>query len=348
MTVPTYFDDFISNISLTEEQKDNLQKAHTELQEFLAKEKSIADVYVTTFLQGSYRRSTALKPVNGDASDVDVVLVTTVDYENTKPSVFLKRFYDLMVSHYDGHCRMQGRSIGIDLGDVSMDLVPVAVINPNKELPGAFSKMYSSNSTLEELLNSKDDSFSDNIAYDSNHPLMISDRKSEQWEKTHPLAQLKWTQDKNKNCNGHYLHVVKAIKWWHKIQHPEQEHPNSYPLEHFVGDCCPDRIKSIAEGVVSTLETMKRIPSKPRLYDRGMPEHDVFSNVTDTEYKLFYKAVCEASVIARQAYDSTDVASSVKLWRILLGNEFPEPPKGSISFTKRTEPTKSVPRGNFA
>ena len=172
MTVPTYFDDFISNISLTEEQKDNLQKAHTELQEFLAKEKSIADVYVTTFLQGSYRRSTALKPVNGDASDVDVVLVTTVDYENTKPSVFLKRFYDLMVSHYDGHCRMQGRSIGIDLGDVSMDLVPVAVINPNKELPGAFSKMYSSNSTLEELLNSKDDSFSDNIAYDSNHPLI--------------------------------------------------------------------------------------------------------------------------------------------------------------------------------
>lgn len=347
MTLTTYFSDFINNISLTKEQKEKLQDAHTGLQEFLAKEESISDVYVTTFLQGSYRRSTALKPVNGEASDVDVVLVTTVDYKTTKPSAFLKRFYDLISSHYR-HCRMQGRSIGIELESVSMDLVPVAVINPNRNLPGSFIKMYRNSTTLENLMTNSPLPESDSAAYSPNNPLMLSDRKTEEWERTHPLAQLEWTHDKNKRCNGYFFHVVKAIKWWHKYKYPEQEHPNSYPLEHFIGECCPDYIESVAEGVVKTFETMLQYNEKPNLPDRGVPEHDVFGGVTEAEYKSFYNAVSKAASLARQAYDCTGIEESAILWCQLFGSEFPTPPKKQVSFTNRTEPTTAVPRGNFA
>ncbi len=347
MTLTTYFSDFINNISLTNEQKEKLQEAHTGLQEFLAKDESIRDIYVTTFLQGSYRRSTALKPTNGEASDVDVVLVTTVDYKATKPSDFLKRIYDLINSHYH-HCRMQGRSIGIELGSVSMDLVPVAVINPSQEVPGSFIKMYRNNTTLENLLGSSRLPESDSVAYSPDNPLMLSDRKTEEWERTHPLAQLEWTYQKNNRCNGNFLHVVKAIKWWHKSQHPEQEHPNSYPLEHFIGECCPDYIKSVAEGVVKTLETMILFTEKPNLPDRGVPEHDVFGGVTEAEYQSFYNAVCKAASLARKAYDSKEIDESATLWGQLFGSEFPKPPKKQVYFTNRTEPTTTVPRGNFA
>lgn len=54
------------------------------------------------------------------------------------------------------------------------------------------------------------------------------------------------------------------------------KHPKSYPLEHFIGDCCPDDIKSVAEGVVLTLENIvSQYTNKPFLADRGVPEHDV-------------------------------------------------------------------------
>lgn len=347
MELTTYFSDFINNISLTEDQRKKLRKAHTELQDFLDKEESIKDIYVTSFLQGSYRRSTALKPINGESSDVDVVLVTTVDYNITNPSDFLNAFYNLLDSHYPDLCRIQGRSIGINLKEVSMDLVPVAVINPHKNLPGAFRKMYRSSDTLEDLI-SNNMLFEANNAYNPENPLMISDRKTEKWKKTHPLAQLKWTHDKNKSCNGHYLHVVKAIKWWHKLNYPNQEQPNSYPLEHFIGDCCPNGINSVAEGIVKTFENMMMYFNKPYLPDRGVPEQDVFEKVTEREYREFYNAVSKAAPIARKAYDSTDRTESVNLWRNLLGNEFPEPPKDSVYFTKREEPTNSIPRGNFA
>lgn len=77
------------------------------------------------------------------------------------------------------------------------------------------------------------------------------------------------------------------------------KHPKSYPLEHFIGDCCPNDIKSVAEGIVNTLENIVTLyPEKPFLSDRGVPEHDVFARITDDEYKCFYDAVCDAAKIA--------------------------------------------------
>ena len=78
--------------------------------------------------------------------------------------------------------------------------------------------------------------------------MLIPDREAEKWDKTHPLEQIRWTVEKNKNCNTHYINVVKALKWWRKTQYPDMKHPKSYPLEHFIGDCCPDDIKSVEDG----------------------------------------------------------------------------------------------------
>ena len=52
-------------------------------------------------------------------------------------------------------------------------------------------------------------------------PLLIPDREAEEWDKTHPLEQIRWTVEKNKSCNTHYINVVKALKWWRKIQCPD-------------------------------------------------------------------------------------------------------------------------------
>lgn len=354
MKLPTVFGDFIKRISLTEGQRNALKKAHNELQFKLANDESLKNVYVTTFLQGSYKRSTAIKPVNGSSSDVDVVLVTIENYQETKPSVFLNKVFCVAKKYYPDCCRLQGRSIGISLNEVDMDLVPTAVMNASGKTARDISNYFRNyDDTIEEMYskNRKYSWMSDNAVYDKSEPLMISDRKTEEWERTHPIAQIEWTQEKNSRCNGYYLSVVKSLKWWHKVMHPEEEHPNSYPLEHFIGECCPDGIVGIAEGIVLTLEKMATIVYKPILLDRGVPEHDVFARVTEAEYKEFNKSVREAASLARRAYDSTDYSESVRLWKELFGDEFPSSESTMIEaphFSKRTEPSTELPKGNFA
>ena len=75
---------------------------------------------------------------------------------------------------------------------------------------------------------------SDNEPQWKSEPLLIPDREAEKWDKTHPLEQIRWTVEKNKNCNTHYINVVKALKWWRKTQYPDMKHPKSYPLEHLL------------------------------------------------------------------------------------------------------------------
>ena len=89
-----------------------------------------------------------------------------------------------------------------------------------------------------------------------NEPLYIPDRDTHQWQRTHPLEQNRWTTNKNRRTNGHYVNIVRLVKWWWTTAHPELEYPKSYPLEHLVGDCCPDDVGSLAQGFTLVLEEM--------------------------------------------------------------------------------------------
>ena len=46
---------------------------------------------------------------------------------------------------------------------------------------------------------------------------------------------------------------MKAIKWCVE-KHTEPKHPKGFPLERLIGECCPDGIESVAEGMMKTLE----------------------------------------------------------------------------------------------
>lgn len=254
-----------------------------------------------------------------------------------------------MEKHYDGKYRKQGRSLGISLSYVDLDIVPTSA--PSEAVQEELcSEELVSESSIEEISAFFTESDKSNW---KDEPLLIPDREADSWDKTHPLEQIRWTINKNKRCNGHYINVVKVLKWWKKVMCPDMKHPKSYPLEHFIGDCCPDNIESVAEGVVLTLEKIANdYPTKPFLADRGVLEHDVFGRLLDDDYNNFYKSVCEAAKKAREAFDCEDFHESVAKWKDLSGSMFPDPPKkenNSINgFSKRIERTTEIPRGRFA
>jgi hypothetical protein len=161
-------------------------------------------------------------------------------------------------------------------------------------------------------------------------PLLIPSRDLKTWIPTHPLEQIRWALDKNSRTNGNYLNVVKAIKWWRK-QNPAGEYPKSYPLEHLIGEACPNGVESVAEGVARTFETIRDSYSPvlfsrmvPELLDRGV-RRDVFSKITPAQYLTFYNLASTAAKAARAALDAETNTESVSRWHDIFVTEFPEP-----------------------
>ena len=325
MEVPSYFVDFLKDIRPTEEQSRALSEGHIELRERLAGYEPLKPAYVTTFLQGSYRRSTALRPAPKRRSDVDIIVVTRLHENEYTPAKVLERFRPFVEKYYKGQYRIQGRSIGISKGAVDLDLVVTSA--PPERVMGILPEEGQSDDTLEEETQVQQLKKAASSTMWKETALRIPDRDAKRWVDTHPLAQLAWTREKNAATNGHFVNVVKAIKWWKYNQHPDVEQPKGYPLERLIGACCPDEVRSVAEGVVRTLEMFREryTGGKPVLPDYGC-HPDVLHRITPEEFHVFYGLVARAAKLARRALDAEPLEESVTLWRELFGDRFPEPP----------------------
>ncbi|MDC0744814.1 SMODS domain-containing nucleotidyltransferase [Polyangium mundeleinium] len=348
MELPTYFTDFLQAIRPTDAQRRALRDGHIKLRERLMAFEPLKLAFVTTFLQGSYRRSTAVRPSPGRRSDVDIIVVTRLHENDYTPAEALALFEPFVEKHYKDQYRIQGRSIGIHQEQVDLDLVITS--SPPESIMGILPE------DDEELDEETEAERNRKIARGNTwkkHSLRIPDRDAKRWEDTHPLAQLAWTREKNGRTSGHFVNVVKAIKWWRYNHQPALNHPKSYPLERIIADCCPDGIRSVAEGVTKTLEAVvtRYGFGKPLLPDHGC-HPDVLHRVTEAQFREFYGAATTAARLARLALEAESIEQSATLWRALFGDKFPEPPKdedeGSRGgFSERSGPSR-VGSGRFA
>jgi hypothetical protein len=350
MDLVSDFKTFLEGISPTQSHRADCQLGHMTLRARLNTDEDLAPILVSDFLQGSYRRGTAVRPKGQDRSDVDIVVVTKLDEQEYTPRAALEVFTPFMEKHYPGKWRPQGRSIGIELSYVSLDVV-VTSAPSESEIGILESDAVTSDDNLEEARDWRlspswmklSDRRLDGAALRmleasmeaewKASPLRIPDRETNQWESTHPLEQIRWTRDKNQSTGLHFLNVVKALKWWRLENYEKPKNPKGFPLERLVGECCPDGIGSVAEGVTLTLEAIVRdyattvgAGQKPILPDYGVPEHDVFKRVEPQEFSAFYAQAREGAELARRALEAGTVSDSRAVWLELLGPVFPAPP----------------------
>lgn len=319
MLLPHPFRRFLANIRPDRRQLEALQRAHLDLSRRLRQDADTRGILVSTFLQGSYRRSTAIRGSGSSgASDVDLVMVTNIDPRAHGPERALRLLEPFLRRNY-ANWRPQGRSSGITVGGAELDLVLASApsrVNLLAAEAGAEPLDAGGSPTPAELLAWKSE------------PLLIPDRKLRRWVPTHPLAQLARTRDKNARCNTHYLGVVKAIKWWRSCNAEMPEHPRSYPLERLIEECCPDGIESVDEGVVRTLEGIARryrSGQRPRLSGHGVLGQDVLARVPQADFLAFVEMARDAAEVARRALDGEDAQESAAEWQRLFGDAFPSP-----------------------
>ena len=351
MDVTSYFDDFLKNIAPSAEEREEYQKRHTELRERLHADEALEPLIIDTFLQGSYRRATLIRPGPADHADVDVVVVTKMSQEDTTPEQALDAFIPFLEKHYRGQYEKHGRSIGITLARVDLDLVVTSA--PSESQLGIFySDAVTGYDTPEDAedwklvpswvsLARRTGDFGGALVKAAQEeewkiePLEIPDRDAHRWEPTHPLEQIRWTHEKNRLTNGNYIRVVRALKEWKRTNSLLPKYPKGYPLEHLIGVCCPDGIHSVAEGVTATLEEIQNrfadaaaTRTSPQLPDYGVPEHDVFHRISGEEFASFYDQAVKAARTARTALDADSLEDSATGWGELFGSEFPKPPGG--------------------
>ena len=371
MELKTDFGTFLGEIRPTQNQRNDLQTGHTTLRERLNADEGLKKAFVSDFLQGSYRRATAVRPKSDRCSDVDIVVVTKLSESEYAPAKAMDQFTPFLDKHYKGKWKQQGRSIGIELSYVELDLVLTSAPS-EAEIGILLSAAVTSDDDIEEArdwrlhpswlaLASRDRvDAAIRLAEAKSEDewkagaLRIPDRDANAWQWTHPLEQIRWTRDKNARTNRHFVNVVKAIKWWRLENYEEPKHPKGFPLERLVGECCPDGIQSVAEGVARTLETivsqyafLVQVGGKPQLPDYGVSTHDVFKRISADDFKKFYDQVKDGASVARRALDSNDRTESGHLWRQMFGSKFPEPPQnGGSKRVGYTPPTAAAVPGS--
>ncbi|WP_378942670.1 hypothetical protein [Mesorhizobium sp. ANAO-SY3R2] len=374
MELKPQFREFLTSIRPTDKQKEDWRTGSSTLRTRLANDEELGPQIVATFLQGSVRRATAIRPHGDKRPDVDVVVVTNIDPTKTTPDKAMNRFIPFLDKFYKDKWRPQGRSFGIEMSYVDIDLV-VTALPPDQQSRNLMENLYrsqsvSSLSTLDEQpdwrlnqnwvprdLNSLNAQFGQPLVEDAPasewkpNPLFLPDRDVGTWGRTHPLAQIQWTAAKNRACNGHYVDIVRSLKWWRQTNTESlPKYPKGYPLEHMIGYSVQDSVPSVASGLVQVLEQMTEqwalaaeIGPVPTLSDHGVPEHNVLKRLSSEDFKAFHKAVGNAASIARDALDSDDAQESGKLWQRLFGSRFPLPgPNGGdrVGFTQPSRPAE--------
>ena len=364
--LPSYFDQYLKDIRPTQNQRDECKTGHETLRDRLHKDETLKDIVIDTFLQGSYRRATAVRPTGESQSDVDVITVTNLDKTQYTPREAMNLFVPFLEKHYKGKWKAKGRAFGITLSYVKLDLVITAA--PSEAQTESWRHLAGLNESdiIGETKWEPADSWFPESIFDSLiteradawklEPLDIPDREANEWDRTHPLAQIAATWAKSRGTNRHYVNVVKAVKWWKVAQQSDMDYPKGYPLEHLLWVSCPDGITSIAEGVVLALEDIAsryqddsdngQVPFVP---DHGVPEHNVLGRLSVKDFREFHRRICVASEQARDAFDESDVCESAEKWRLLFGPKFPQCPENAKKggYTPRKE-ASIVPGGRFA
>ena len=337
MKLNSYFKDFLTKISLSENQISRIKTTHETLRDRLNKDENLSKKITGTFLQGSYKRYTAIRPKNNEKSDVDIVVVLNLDKYEIEPNKVFNEFRDFLDEYYDDKYTFNNKSIRISLTDIDVDLVITLPIDSSNDFDKDFF-----NKSIKEFNDEEIDSDEIKKGY-----LYLPNVNENTWIKINPTAQIINTTLKNKKTNGLYIKVVKSIKWWQRFNYPNLS-VKSYILERFIFECCPNDITCVSEGIYLTFQNMTTYNQKPYLNDFSL-KTNVFENISDEEYDEFYSKVCEASEISKQAYlEEDDADKSIRLWTELFGSVFDDSETNKNSGFTRPNKKASVPSGRFA
>lgn len=286
------FETFLTNIEPSESTIQYISSIQNNLREYLQTHKGYGKILIETFLSGSYAKHTSIRPVKGDKKrDVDIIVVTR--YEKTKsPIEVLDELYEVLKesSLYES-VSIQRHSVGVEMSQISVDIVPV-------------------------IVDVEEDVF------------LIGDSEDCKWSLTDPKGHKEWSTSVNKDNNGKFKPLVKIFKWWRRINCPNDiKYPKGITLEKIIADNLGDSSASTEDLVIETMNNIvssykdicKEGEDVPKLDDpSNKVSGDLLEGYTPNDFYSFLLKIDEHIKLLN------DEGIGNETWRKILGIDFPK------------------------
>lgn len=160
----------------------------------------------------------------------------------------------------------------------------------------------------------------------SDGPLDVPMRGREDWKASAPAEYTRWCFDQGES----FRRTVRMLKRW-RDHHDARI--KSIVLQVLIARHVPqaggdaDRLTAALEGIRDFLATSPN--TAPLIENPVLRTENLAGRWDDDDYRRFRVTVGEAARQARTALRSTDDGTSHMLWKALLGDDFPAPPRGS-------------------
>lgn len=300
MNLPDAFDKYHEAISLGAKPTQKIESAATGLMKHLSAAYGIPVALV--FLQGSYPNDTAIEPEDSANGEYDADLVCVAAKAGMSPDDALNDLEATLAQNatYADLIKKEGsrkkpcvrlRYADDEVGGFHVDVVPAR----------------------------------ESGSVDPQAPLEVP-RRGEDWHDTAPSEYTQWCRDQGVR----FARTVKMLKRWREHHQPARLNIKSIVLQVLAANNLGSQ-DSDGEALVATLEAIKAAladspDSPPRIENPVLTSEDLAKRWDHDSYQNFRRELHEAVALARKALDSTDVEESHKLWRELLGDDFPLAP----------------------
>lgn len=295
MPVPhARFAELLADIEPSTTTKDRASGAHTTIRDHLRTQAKFKNRYVSSFLSGSYARSTAIRPRSTaegqERPDVDIIIVTNFS-EADHPDAVLREVCRALEDGGDGYDveRINKRSVRVETWQAEMDIVPVLQTH---------------------------------IGF------MIPDRENGTWKFTNPPVHTAWTVEHNRQFGGRFVPLVKMLKWWRRLN-PSGKRPKGFVLEVLAAKHGSPTETHYGEAFAQLLEAIYEaygglalLGVKPVIADPADASNDILAKVTVAQWQAFMDKVRVYAAIARKAQDADDMEEATRQWRRVFGDRF--------------------------
>lgn len=280
---------FLRNIEPKKAINEYVSSIQSNIRDFLENHEAYKNIYENSFLSGSYRKNTAIKPtLNGKKRDVDIIIITSHSRAINSVDVINELYNIIKETGKYKNVQMQKRSVSVEMAQVSVDLVPVI-----KE-------------------------------YDS-EILLIGNSKVNEWIKTNPKCHIKWATKINNESNEIFKKVVKIFKWWNKENSCFNiKFPKGITLEKLISDNLPSVFNNIEEiiyqvmnNIVNYLSSILNKDNSLILKDPCLEENNLFENYAKKDLEAYVER------LSNHVKMLEDEEFSNQAWRNIFGNEFP-------------------------
>ncbi len=303
---------FFKRINPSETYERTAASAHSQVSALIEdKDGPAGDLRIQCFLQGSYKRDTAIHTIN----DVDIVALcsmshTPVANQNTRDQIF-KMVTEAIATNRTYRdklqCRKRSVCIKVILEGIKIEVLPALRV---KGRPYEYEPFYMFKPNEDEALDGY-------------------------WQRTFARQHQHLCTQKNSATNGLFIPIVKVLKHLRFMDPYLNERDAAsfhiecllYALRHsiFTGSPC-ECIESVLKALAGfTADKADISGAKSPCGDRELFCSEEWSVAS---YSRFHDSVCRWHKIAARANQQRDRAEAIDEWKQLLGDSyFPRDPK---------------------